>query len=123
MGDIRKGCEVHKFPGHDDWVRIVAVTPDGRFAVSGGHDDCRLCVWDLEKRSLLHPPFLCGDPINDLAFSADGRFCVSADNDHRIRLWDIVSGKERPPAAYLGSQVRSVAITADARTAVAGTAD
>ena len=38
--------------GHGDGVRAVAVTPDGRRAVSGS-DDRTLKVWDLEQGALL----------------------------------------------------------------------
>src|SRR5262249_44538918 len=37
---------VRTFAGHQDWVGAVAITPDGRSALSGS-DDSTLKLWDL----------------------------------------------------------------------------
>jgi len=39
---------IRTFEGHTDWVSAVAVTPDGRRAVSGSWDQT-LRLWDLEN--------------------------------------------------------------------------
>src|SRR5262249_17532885 len=41
---------VRLLPGHEDWVRSVAVSPDGRRIVSGSKDQT-VAVWDLESGS------------------------------------------------------------------------
>jgi WD40 repeat protein len=46
-------CELHTLAGHTDWVSAVAVTPDGRRAVSASKDPT-LKVWDLETGCELH---------------------------------------------------------------------
>jgi WD40 repeat protein len=51
--------------GHTNSVTAVAVTPDGRTAVSGSSDNT-LCVWDLESGALL------------AAFTADAAIRVCA---------------------------------------------
>lgn len=43
----------HTFEGHMDWVFAVAVTPNGRFVISGAYDG-RIDVWDLQQTDLLH---------------------------------------------------------------------
>ncbi len=41
------------FPGHHTAdVKCVAVSPDGKWAVSGG-DDKKLCLWNLETATLV----------------------------------------------------------------------
>jgi WD40 repeat protein len=42
--ELATGKEVRRFTGHEDWVRSVAVTPDGRYVVSGS-DDNTVRVW------------------------------------------------------------------------------
>ena len=52
--DLEQGALLATLEGHGAGVRAVAVTPDGRRAVSGS-DDRTLKVWDLEQGALLHP--------------------------------------------------------------------
>ena len=42
------GQEVQKLTGHQSVVRSVAVTPDGRYIVSGS-DDKTVRVWSIDK--------------------------------------------------------------------------
>ena len=46
--ELETGRELHTLAGHTDGVRAVAVTPDGRRAVSAS-DDRTLKVWDLRS--------------------------------------------------------------------------
>ena len=48
MWDLESGRELRTLEGHSDWVNGVAVTPDGRRAVSASCDKT-LKVWDLES--------------------------------------------------------------------------
>jgi WD40 repeat protein len=50
--DLGHGAVLATLKGHGAWVRVVAVTPDGRRAVSGCYDRT-LKVWDLEQGALL----------------------------------------------------------------------
>ena len=45
------GPLIRTLAGHTDWVNAVAVTPDGRRAVSASSDKT-LKVWDLDRREL-----------------------------------------------------------------------
>jgi WD40 repeat protein len=44
--DLGSGCELRTLSGHQDDVAAVAVTPDGKRAVSGSYDKT-VIVWDL----------------------------------------------------------------------------
>ena len=57
-------------------VMAVAVTPDGRRAVSGS-DDRTLKVWDLEQGALLATLEGHGDWVRAVAVTPDGRRAVS----------------------------------------------
>ena len=88
----------------------MAVTPDGRRAVSGSYDRT-LRLWDLES----------GQPVRTLqghtdcvavAVTRDGRRAVSAWRDRTLRLWDLESGKEI--ATFTGeSNMRSCAVAGE----------
>ena len=97
----------------------VAVTPDGRRAVSASWDDT-LRVWDLESgqkiRTLVdhtvwaHSVVVTLEgPVLAVAVTADGRRAVSGSYDNTLRLWDLESGKEI--AAFTGESGMGVALS------------
>jgi WD40 repeat protein len=106
--------------GHMDRVNTVALTPDGRRAVSGSVDRT-LRVWDLETGEILHT--LRGHTfcVNAVSVTLDGCRAVSAALDHTVRLWDLESGKDI--ATFTGdSEMRCCAAFSECRTIVAGDA-
>jgi len=85
--------ELRKFEGHTDEVKSVALSADGRFAVSGGIDQT-LRIWDIaagkeDKAIRGH-----SKQIWDVLFHPNGRQVFSASWDATARLWDIKTGNE-----------------------------
>lgn len=78
--------------GHHRPVEAVALSPDGRTLVSGGHDAVIL-VRDAASGQLRHR--LEGHPVrvSSLAFSRDGSRLVSAGWDGTAVIWDLDEGK------------------------------
>lgn len=76
----------------------IAVSPDGTAAVAAYGAPFAL-VWDLRTGELLR---LLGEErfgdartsIHAVDWSADGRFIVTRDDGHRLRIWDSVSARE-----------------------------
>jgi WD40 repeat protein len=107
--------------GHGSWVEAVAVTPDGRRAVSGSADRT-LKVWDLEQGTLLAT--LAQDAeVWAVAVTPDGRRAVSGSGDQTVKVWDLERGTLLVTLAGHGAGVRAVAVTPDGRHAVSGAAD
>jgi WD40 repeat protein len=73
----------------------VAVSADGRIAVSGTHYG-RLHCWDLEQMTMLHDiahtPWGQNCSVNAVAIDAAGRLALSGATDHDIRVWDLRTG-------------------------------
>jgi ribosomal protein S18 acetylase RimI-like enzyme len=92
--------------GHTDAVRAVAVTKDGRHAVSGSRD-ATVRVWDLvaarEGRSAAGP-VLEGhtSEVNAVAMTKNGRYAVSGSRDKTVRVWDLATAQRIAvcPIAY-----------------------
>ena len=65
------GREVFKLSGHNDAVRSLAVSSDGKRAISGG-DDRTIRVWDLERGREIHRFTKHRASVTGVALSADG---------------------------------------------------
>ena len=75
--------------GHNDSVKSVAFSPDGKHIVSGSYDKT-ICVWDAETGAMVTGP-LQGHShlVNSVAFSPDGNHIVSGYGDKTIQVSDI----------------------------------
>lgn len=72
-------------------VRDVAVSPDGQYVISGGHDNIAR-LWKIFPEKQYYQ-FLDGsDEIQDVAISADGKYVASGGNYH-VKIWDMASNK------------------------------
>lgn len=99
-------------------VHAVAVTPDGRCAVSASAGD-PLKVWDIESGEELYTLRDRTGPLMWVAVMPDGRFAVSASADNTLNVWDIESGKII--AIFSGeSNFLTCAISPDGVTIIAG---
>jgi len=85
------GALLRTLTGHTAGVRAVAVTPDGRRAVSAS-DDQTLKVWDLESGVELRTLTGHTAGVMAVAVTPDGRRAVSASSDQTLKVWDLESG-------------------------------
>jgi hypothetical protein len=98
-------------------VTAMAVTPDGRFAVSGSAD-ATLRVWELATgRPQATLPGHTG-PVTTVAVTPDGRFAVSGSADAILRVWDLTTDERSATLPAHMSPVKAVAVTPNGRFAV-----
>lgn len=83
---------VHILPGHRAAIWTVAVSGDGRRAVTGG-DDRTVIVWDLATGTALHAPDVAQDTIRAVAVNGDGSLAVIGGGNAAAVVWDLISGK------------------------------
>jgi WD40 repeat protein len=113
---------VRTLTGHEDWINTVAVTPDGRYALSGSHDHT-LKLWDLATgQSRLTFKGHTG-PVYALAIFPDGREAVSGSTDGTMGLWDLTTGQPRLVFAAHEGPVYALAITPDSRYVLSASSD
>ncbi len=113
--DVATSKVVRKFPGHRRAVTSLALSPDGRHALSGSADGT-LRWWDVETGQTLH--VLEGHQAGFrivAALSPDGTRALSADLGPRVRLWDLEAGKEINHFDNLAGGVSAVAFSADGK--------
>jgi WD40 repeat protein len=81
----------HTLEGPQRRVTAVAISPDGKTAVSGS-DDKTLKLWDLSSGKALQIPLKGHNRVTAVAISPDGKTAVSG-LDNTLKLWDLSSGK------------------------------
>ena len=69
----------------------MAVTPDGRQAISASGDST-LKVWDLASGAEVRTLQGHTDTVYGVAVTPDGRQAVSASDDSTLKVWDLASG-------------------------------
>jgi WD40 repeat protein/serine/threonine protein kinase len=149
-GVARTSATVRTFQGHTAEVTSVVLSADGRWALSGGGGisgiDNTLRLWEVAGGRCVrtfegHTDVLtsvafsehdgrreefpenrralgCG--VTSVAFSADGRWALSGNWDHTLRLWELASGHCVRTFEGHTDDVTSVAFSADGRWALSG---
>jgi len=113
---------IRTLQGHSGSVYSVALTGDGRRAVSASDDEA-LKVWDVETGRELRTLQGHTDSVNGVALSGDGRQAISASSDYTLRVWDAETGRRlRTLQGHTGS-VNGVALSKDGRRAVSASSD
>jgi WD40 repeat protein len=113
---------VRTLEGHRGFVDGVAVTPDGRRAVSASWDKT-LKVWDLETGRTLRTLEGHTAHVYGVAVTPDGTHAVSVSWDRTLKVWDLDSGVTLCTLEGHSHSVSAVAVTPDGKRAVSGSGD
>jgi WD40 repeat protein len=105
--------------GHSGAVRSVALTSDGRHAISVS-DDLTVRVWDLERG--IEKRVLKGhtDWVRAVEIAPDNFRVISTGDDQTIRVWDMETGKLLNVIEVPGLWPKALAVTPDGRHALVG---
>jgi WD40 repeat protein len=113
--DLAKTTLAWTLPWDADWVTAVCLVGPRR--VAAGNNLGQILIWDLPDSATAAPPpparRLDGhsNAINRLVATADGRWLISASNDHTIRYWDMQSASQRSDTVVLNLRARAEAET------------
>ena len=108
--------------GHLGNVLSAALSPDGRYVLSGGRDG-NLKLWSLESGREIRTMTGHLAAVNTVTFSGDNQWILSGSSDSTLRLWDPVDG--RMVRVFQGHQsvVLAAVFSPDGRYALSGGLD
>jgi WD40 repeat protein len=86
LWDAQSGKELKKLE-HGGGVYDLAVSPDGKRALSAGWEDRTVRLWDLEAGKELHRFEGHQARVLGVAFSPDGKRAASSDANCTVRVW------------------------------------
>jgi len=108
--------------GHTDLVWSVAISPDGRYALSGSRDKT-LKLWNVSSGAEIRTFQGHTASVRSVAFSHDGSYALSGSDDNTLKLWEVSNGVEIRTFQGHTAYVRSVAFSHDDRYALSGSDD
>jgi WD40 repeat protein/S1-C subfamily serine protease len=115
--DLDTGKVVGRWQGHDGIIGSLAVSPDGRFALSSSCDKTAR-LWDVETgRELKRFPGQTELGLHAI-FSPDGQSAIVTSAAHLIRVFDLPGGRERLVLRGHVDKVDSLAASPDGRMLV-----
>ncbi|MRR15628.1 MAG: hypothetical protein EG826_04120 [Deltaproteobacteria bacterium] len=108
--------------GHASSIQSVAVSPDGRQAISGSFDHV-MKLWDVASGREVRTLTGHTGKVASIVFSPDGKHVLSGSADKTVRLWDAASGKTLRTFEGHTGDVTSVALSPDGKYALSGSGD
>lgn len=119
LWDVTAGKERKQFPGQSGVGRCVAVSPDGRYAVTGSGyrwsfeggwkeaPSYGVTVWDLVEGRVVGLHSTHG-PVSCLALSSDGRRAIVGGANALLHAFDLPDGRE--VSSTVSTSVKSVPV-------------
>ncbi len=113
---------VRTIKGHSDWVRSLAISPDGETLASGSFDGT-IKLWRLSSGELIDTLSEHSKGVFCVALSNDGQTLASGSWDETIKVWQPKTQHAiRTLSGHCGS-VRAIAISPDNQTLFSASTD
>jgi WD40 repeat protein len=119
------GPLVRMFAGHANRVNAVALSAEGKRALSGS-DDGTVKLWNVDSGDELRTfegHMGRRSAVNAVALSAEGKRALSGSRDGTVKLWDVDSGDKLRTFKGHGRGVTAVALSAEGKRALSGSWD
>jgi WD40 repeat protein len=108
-------------------IKTLKFSRDGKRLATGGNDNS-VRLWDVPSATLLGTLGYHDWPVNDIAFSPDGKLLASGSGRigktfGAVRLWDVPNQKPLKTLTEISNRVLSVAFSRDGKWLVNGNYD
>jgi len=127
LWDAATGQQIRSFVAHpegfhytadgsmvDPALTSVAFSPDGRFVLTGSHDNTAR-LWDATTGQQIRSFEGHRYSVTSVTFSSDGRFVLTGSLDDMALLWDAATGTQIRSFKWPSDMVKAVAISPDGR--------
>ena len=120
--DVGSGELVQRLTGHEAEIVSVAMSPDGRLALTAGASDGTARLWDLEAGELAQLFSPEAGFVLDVAFSPDGRHALASTAAGVVFMWTVDDGQWVRQFELAGpTGAPSVAVSPDGAHVAVGT--
>ncbi|SEQ37205.1 WD40 repeat [Nitrosomonas ureae] len=120
--DANTGESVSRPIVHENLIRTVEFSPDGRWVVTASQDNTAQ-VWDAATGRPVSQPLLHEAFVNSAQFSPDGRWVVTASQDNTAQVWDVATGASLSLPMQHQEHVNSAQFSPDGRWVVTASSD
>jgi WD40 repeat protein/serine/threonine protein kinase len=122
LWDITTGRCADTLEGHTESVSAVALTSDGRWALSAGSWDRTIRLWEVATGKCVRT--LKGEgEMTSICGSVDGLWVLAGSSDQTLQLWELASGRRVKVFEGHTKYVSSLAIAANGLLALSGSED
>jgi len=111
-----------QFVGHTAWVYAVAVSPDGKYVLTGSLDNTAR-LWEAASGREIRSFTGHNAGVVAVAFSPDGQYVLTGSNDQTARLWETATGREIRSFTGHTAGLTRVAFSPDGRYVLTGSGD
>ncbi|MCU7800047.1 MAG: protein kinase, partial [gamma proteobacterium symbiont of Lucinoma myriamae] len=94
-------------------ITTIAVTPDGRFSLTGHRNNYFISVWDMEAGRITSVLEGHDNIVTSIAVTSDGRYFLSASADASLRLWQVESSRKKSIQVMKGHAKRINQVSVD----------
>lgn len=135
MIDLVKGIVLKRFIGHKNDINSLAVTPDGRMAITGSgsntNDDNSVRTWDIVRGEIVAELASLANNVSQVTVSPDGRRIIAGGGGHlayfvgdnTIRIWDTKSSRLVHTLSGHEHIVHKIRVTPDANYVITSSFD
>ncbi|MBW4561527.1 MAG: hypothetical protein KME32_10310 [Mojavia pulchra JT2-VF2] len=116
------GPLVRTILGHSGSIYTVALTPDGKYIISGS-DDKTIKVWNWQTGEEVRTLAGHDDYVRAIVLTSDGKYIISGSHDTTIKVWNWQIGEEVRTLTGHTGWVNAVALTPDSKYVISASAD
>ena len=103
---------------HDDIISSLALSADGRYALSGS-DDTKARLWDLKSGEIKHT-WSHVSKISKVQLSPDGRYAMTNAASEGVYIWDTDTGQLIRRVNKIRATLASAVFSSDSKTIATG---